>query len=136
MITAVDTNVLLDVFVGDVRFGAASAEAVRRCRAEGSLVVCDIVLAELASVFPGEDAATNALARLEVGYSATDEATALTAGDRWRAYRERGGRRERLVADFLVGAHAHRQADRLLTRDRGFYRSYFSALDVLEPSAD
>jgi hypothetical protein len=135
VITAVDTNVLLDVFLGDARFGEPSAAAIRRSSAEGSLVVCDVVVAELASVFPGQGEAAAALARLEVRFSGTEEVTALAAGDRWREYRGLGGSRDRLVADFLIGAHAEQQADRLLTRDRGFYRSYFSSLDVLDPSA-
>ena len=41
---------------------------------------------------------------------------------------------ERVIADFLVGAHAVTGSDRLLTRDRGFYRSYFERLAVLDPS--
>jgi len=44
------------------------------------------------------------------------------------------GRRDRLIADFLVGAHALSRAERLLTRDRGFYRRYFENLSVLDPS--
>ncbi|MGH2467728.1 MAG: hypothetical protein ACRDGL_08360, partial [Candidatus Limnocylindrales bacterium] len=52
----------------------------------------------------------------------------------WRAYRASGGARSRLVGDFLVGAHAQVLADRLLTRDRGFYRTYFRDLTILEPS--
>ncbi len=38
------------------------------------------------------------------------------------------------MADFLVGAHARAQADRLLSRDRGFYRAEFADLDILDPS--
>jgi predicted nucleic acid-binding protein len=56
---------------------------------------------------------------------------ALAASDAWKAYRRRGGRRERLIADFLIGAHAQLQAERLLTRDRGFY---FAKLSVLDPA--
>ena len=38
-----------------------------------------------------------------------------------------------MITDFLVGAHAQTRHARLLARDRGFFRRYFSRLDVLEP---
>jgi len=49
-------------------------------------------------------------------------------------YRRRGGTRARVVADFLVGAHARGNADRLLTRDRGFFGSYFADLEIVDLS--
>jgi predicted nucleic acid-binding protein len=39
-----------------------------------------------------------------------------------------------VIADFLVGAHAVEQADRLLARDRGFHRLAFAGLAIVDPS--
>ena len=134
MITAVDTSVLLDVFGADPTFGPRSRKSVRSCLTEGRLIGCDVVWAEVASFFPSPSGAREALDRLGVEFSPVEIKTALLASRVWKAYRSRGGQRERMVADFLIGAHALSQADRLLTRDRGFYRTYFSRLRVLDPA--
>ncbi len=134
MITAVDTSVLLDVLTADPRFGVASKQAIRRCLGEGSLVACEAVIAETSGFFPTTLEAAQALEALEVRFDPLVEESALAAGRAWAKYREHGGKRGRVVADFLIGAHATGQADRLLTRDRGFYRGYFSELSVLDPA--
>ncbi|GAB4371762.1 MAG: type II toxin-antitoxin system VapC family toxin [Deltaproteobacteria bacterium] len=135
MITAVDTNVLLDVFFDDPKFGRGSAEALRKCLGEGALAACEVVWAETASMFGSESSFLEAMETLTVGFSPVRDETALRAASAWRKYRSPGGKRTRVVADFLVGSHAVTQCDRLLTRDRGFYRTYFSGLRVLDPSA-
>lgn len=134
MITAVDTSVLLDLFGADPTFGPRSRMSVRSCLAEGHLIACEVVWAEVASFFPSLDAAQDAMDRLGVAYSPIELNAALAASQAWKVYRRRGGQRERVAADFLIGAHASFQAERLLTRDRGFYRTYFSRLRVLDPS--
>jgi predicted nucleic acid-binding protein len=137
VITAIDTNVLVDILEPDPRHGAASAEALTRCLAEGATVACDVVWAEVATVY-GEQQAdlTAALETLGIDYSEVTQKAALEAARHWHAYRSRGGSRQRIAADFIVGAHALAQCDRLLTRDRGFYRSSFSALTILDPSRE
>ena len=134
MITAVDTNVLLDVFAADPTFGPRSREALRRYVREGRMVACEVVWAETAAFFPSPASFTQAMARLGIDFSSMDERAALAAGAAWNRYRARGGRRERVMADFLIGAHAIAHAERLLTRDRGFYRTYFSGLKIIDPT--
>lgn len=135
MITAVDSNILLDVLTGNGNaFGSVSVSALEASLHEGSLVVCDVVWAEVSAGFVDSSTATRALGRLQVEYDAISEMTALAAGAAWGAYRKARGPRTRLVADFLIGAHALHQADRLLTRDRGFYRAYFRELNVRDPT--
>jgi predicted nucleic acid-binding protein len=135
LITAIDTNVLLDIFGADPKFGEASAEAVRRCLEEGALVACEAVWAETATAFPNSDKFRRAMADIMVTFEPLSEQAAVKASEVWRRYRARGGRRTRIASDFLIGAHALSAADLLLTRDRGFYRRYFAGLNVLDPSA-
>jgi predicted nucleic acid-binding protein len=135
LITAVDTNVLLDIFGADAKFGEASADAIRRCLGEGALIACEAVWAETATAFQNSEKFRRVMADLGVAFESLSEAAAVKAAEAWRRYRGRGGRRTRIVSDFLIGAHALSAADRLLTRDRGFYRRYFAGLKVLDPSA-
>lgn len=134
MITAVDTTVLIDVFEPDPAFGPRSREALRAAISEGSLISCEMVWAEVVATFPSATEAEHALKRLGIEFSPIGAAAAVAAGVSWRSYRDSGGPRTRLIADFLVGAHAKLQAERLLTRDRGFYRTYFKQLRILDPS--
>lgn len=52
----------------------------------------------------------------------------------FRIYLQRGGKRGRVVPDFLIADHAQLHADGLLARDRGYYPDYFSNLNLLAPS--
>lgn len=134
MITAVDTSVLIDIFVDDPLFRSKSVAALREARDSGRLVACDAVWAETSAWFSSTAAADDALTSLDVLFDEVGRAAAAVAGRGWRAYRSKGGPRRRMLPDFLIAAHAQQQTDRLLTRDRGFTRSYFPELQIVDPT--
>ena len=136
MITAVDTSVLIDVLGADPVFGLPSANALRQCAMEGRIVASEVVWAEVYGFFPGTAAFLDAMTNLHAEFSAVSPDAAITAGRTWRSYRDRGGPRTRVLADFLVGAHAIHHADRLLTRDVRFHKTYLPELVLLDPGGE
>jgi len=134
VITAIDTSILVDVFGDDPQFRPTSLRAIRAALSKGVLIARDAVWSEVLALFADTSAGESALARVPVVFAPVDQPAAVAASRAWRAYRSRGGPRTRIIADFLVGAHAARHADQLLTRDRGFYRSTFEGLTVVDPT--
>lgn len=133
---AVDSSVLLDVLTADPDFGSSSREALRRAYDAGALIACDIVWSEVRAHFPEEADFRATLATLGVVYEPLRQEAAELAGALWREYclAVRRRDRDRIVADFLIGAHAQFQADALLMRDRGFFGSRFKGLRLIDPT--
>jgi predicted nucleic acid-binding protein len=134
MITAVDTNILLDILVPNEQFYQASGDALEEAAGEGSIVVSDIVYAELCIHFEIQRECDAFLESNEIRVQGLTGEAHFLASRAWRTYRQQGGKRTRILADFLIGAHAQKQATCLLSRDRGFYRKLFPSLDLLDPS--
>lgn len=134
MILAVDTSALLAIFKGE-----PSARGWMRLLAlagrRGRTVVCDVVAAEVSARFPSEIQFSEALASLGIEFDPIGLAAATLAGRLHAAYRQEGGPRQHLIPDFLIGAHAARQADSLAAIDRGYLRRYFDGLKVIAPKS-
>ncbi|HEY4641563.1 MAG TPA: type II toxin-antitoxin system VapC family toxin [Thermoanaerobaculia bacterium] len=134
MKVAVDSSVLLDVLTADPLYGERSREALRAAYDTGPLVACEIVWAEVRAHFQTDAEFAEAMKKLGIRFEAIFDDAAAKAGQLWRELRREGGAsRVRVIADLLIGAHALMQSDALLTRDRGFYRSRFKGLRIVEP---
>lgn len=131
MITALDTSVLLDVLVNDPRHADRSEALLFQVYQQGSLIISPAVYAELVPQARHRDELDGWLQRVRIKVVPFTADHAYTAGVAHAAYRKAGGKRQRILADFLIGAHAFHEANQFLTRDRGFYRRYFSGLTIL-----
>lgn len=136
MRTAVDSSVLLDVLVDDPRFSSRSERALRAASQEGVLVLCECTLAEIRPVLLAESI-DEFLTDWGLEFEPCSLTSSLLAGEMYARYLRRRTQNRRgearVLPDFLIGAHALVHADRLLARDRGYYRDYFEKLDLLTP---
>ena len=106
MITAVNTSILFDILVPSEDFYEASAAALQQAAANGSLVISDIVYAELCYFFDTQRECDAFLESNEIRVQASKREASFHASRAWRIYRQQGGKRTRILADFLIGAHA------------------------------
>jgi len=128
----VDTNVLVDVAVSDPEWAQWSRTALMQAFERG-LVINPIVFSEFSVRYETYDAAMDALDFEEFQRENLPWEAAYAAGQAFRLYRLRGGEREKVLPDFLIGAHAAVRGYSVLTRDPRGYRTYFPGVDLIAP---
>jgi predicted nucleic acid-binding protein len=158
MITAVDTNIILDVLIPGEPFTESSKALLDWHFSKGKLIFCEVVFAELAAQFSSEQDLKMFLTETGMRLEYSNQKSLFIAGERWLTYAANRKKdrfscrycgygmtvscphcnkpltgRLHVLADFLIGAHALSNADCLLTRDLGIYRTYFKDLKIIKP---
>jgi len=138
MTTAVDTNVFIALWYKDDALNTLALSAMDDALLRGNLVISAAVFAELLASPRRSEAFIDYFLK-EAGIAVDwnlDEQIWRTAGRAFQSYAARRKRHadsgpRRILADFLIGAHALRRGVRLLTLDEGLYRSAFPRLTVV-----
>jgi predicted nucleic acid-binding protein len=138
MTTAIDSNVFIAFWDANDALNSLAQSALTAAWNRGSLVVAAPVYAELLAFPSRSEAFLDAFLR-ETGITTEwemDEAIWRTAGRAFQTYaarrkRHQGSSRRRILADFLIGAHALRNGYRLLTLDSGLYTAAFPRLTLI-----
>ncbi|MEF2278314.1 type II toxin-antitoxin system VapC family toxin [Deinococcus sp. YIM 134068] len=135
--TAIDTNVLSAILKAEPN-SLPLIDLLERARGSGPLLISPVVYSELLGTPPHTPVFIEEFLH-DTGIT-LEEAFPLAvweaAGVAFQAYAVRrkasgGGVPRRILADFLIGAHAQEKADRLATLDPQHYRLAFPALTLL-----
>lgn len=139
MTTAIDTNILVALWDTDPQLNSAVHKALDSAQARGALVITGAVYAELLAL-PGRTekmldeffGSTGILVEWQLS-----EQIWRTAGRAFQEYARRRSKKKaemprRILADFLIGAHAAVHHYPLLTLDRRLYRAAFPKLKIVE----
>jgi predicted nucleic acid-binding protein len=135
MVTAIDTNVLVALWDPDDSLNRAAQRSLDEALSQGTLVISAPVFAELLA-FPARNATFVDTFLNDTGITVEwnlDENIWRHAAEAFQKYASRRRRQgetgpRRILADFLIGAHAQKRGYRLLTLDEGFYPTAFPRL--------
>jgi predicted nucleic acid-binding protein len=138
MTTALDSNILAALWDRDDALNQVAEHALNSAAQQGGLVVAAPVFAELLAD-PGRSEGFLDSFFDQTGIAVDwdlPERVWRTAGQAFQRYATRRRKRagagpRRILADFLIGAHAHANGLALLTLDRRRYRVAFPGLRLI-----
>lgn len=155
MITAVDTNILMDVIGAYTGLYAESSNLLQKHSSEGRLIMSPVAYSEFLAAFfngfPDFEAAEMAkdfLSEFGIEIVPFSDEDFILAAKVWRLFTKKKhllscpkcgtlnnfsckkcglhmSWRNHVITDFLIGAHAQNKAEVLLSRDRAYYKKYF-----------
>ena len=129
----VDTNVLVDLLEDEPEWVDWSTERMRELSLNHELVINPIIYAELSLTFTVVEDLDDAIAELELRVAEIPRPALFLAGKAYIEYRKRGGIKNNVLPDFLIGAQAAILGVSILTRDVRRFRTYFPSVNLITP---
>lgn len=130
----VDTNVLVDVLEDDPEWADWSIGQLRAQSKVHRLAINPIIYAELSLTFSTVEALDRAVDDLGLAVVEVPRPALFLAGKAFVRYRRRGGKKNNVLSDFFIGAHAAVGRFPILTRDTRPYSSYFPGVTLIAPA--
>ncbi|MDX9943190.1 MAG: type II toxin-antitoxin system VapC family toxin [Azonexus sp.] len=131
----VDTNVLVDVLEDDPEWADWSIGQLRAQSKIHRLAINPVIYSELSLTFSTVEALDRAVDDLGLSIIEIPRPALFLAGKAFVRYRRQGGKKENVLADFFIGAHAAVSRFPVLTRDTRRYASYFASVTLIAPEA-
>ena len=131
----VDTNVLIDVLNNEPQWADWSIHQLRVQSKIHVLTINPIIYAELSCTFKKVEDLDEVLQVMGFKFNQIPKPALFLAGKAFQSYRQQGGVKNSILADFFIGAHAAVSRLPVLTRDTQRYQTYFPTVKLVSPNA-
>jgi predicted nucleic acid-binding protein len=129
----VDSNIILDVFLNDLKWADWSESKLEEYSVQASLYINSIIYSEISIVFELIEDLESAISRAGFQLLEIPKEALFLAGKAYVKYKRRKGVKSTPLPDFFIGAQAAVLDIELLTRDVSRYQSYFPTVKIITP---
>ena len=129
----VDSNVILDVFLNDLKWADWSESKLEEYNVQTSLYINSIIYSEISICFELIEDLESTISRAGFQLLEIPKEALFLAGKAYVKYKRRKGVKRTPLPDFFIGAQAAVLDLELLTRDVSRYQSYFPTVRLITP---
>ena len=129
----VDSNVILDVFLNDLKWADWSESKLEECSDYASLYINSAIYSEISIGFELIEDLEKAIIKAGFEMLEIPKEALFLAGKAYLKYKRRRGAKRTPLPDFFIGAQAAVLNIELLTRDVSRYQSYFPTVNLISP---
>jgi hypothetical protein len=129
----VDSNVILDVFLNDLKWADWSESKLEECSDHASLYINSIIYSEISIGFKLIEDLESAINKAGFQLLEIPKESLFLAGKAYIKYKRREGIKSTPLPDFFIGAQAAVLNLDLLTRDVSRYQTYFPTVKLIAP---
>ena len=129
----VDSNVILDVFLNDLKWADWSESKLEEYSDRTSLYINAIIYSEISIGFKLIEELESAISKTGFQFLEIPKEALFLAGKAYVQYKRRKGVKRTPLPDFFIGAQAAVLNLELLTRDVSRYQSYFPTVKLIAP---
>jgi predicted nucleic acid-binding protein len=129
----VDSNVILDVFLNDVKWADWSESKLEEYSDHATLYINSIIYSEISIGFQLIEDLESAINKAGFQLLEIPKEALFLAGKAYIKYERREGIKSAPLPDFFIGAQAAVLNLDLLTRDVSRYKTYFPTVTLIAP---
>jgi len=138
MTTFLDTSAIMSAINAGETHHAWSVAQIEARRAEGPLIIADIVYSELSAGMASREDTDAAIAEWALERLRGSDDALFMAGKAYKAYRSKKRSpgefpKSNVLPDFLIGALAQAEGVPLMTTNQDDFLAYFPDLEVIYP---